>query len=224
MAKPRGSLQVKPGTCGAALASGLRCRAKANAETGRCRHHKPITGGPQSPGWFLKSLSAKGRDAIEKMAADPGLLDPKLPVALHAMSMQELPFELSAENLEMLARKEAADRLGVGIDGVGDQVADLDRYNARVKVFRLTSRAAFQHGEMVGIARKALDAEDVMRGEMLPLMLDFAKMMGTLAKRYMPTEYHARFEADVAASIAATVGRMQSAKHELVDAAQKVGR
>ena len=118
MARPRGSAQIAPGACGAVLASGLRCRLKAKPETGRCGKHKPNIGtGPQSPAWFLKSLSAKGRAVIEQMAADPHLLDPKLPVALHAMSMQELPFELSPDLLAMLAQEEAAQRMGDGFEG-----------------------------------------------------------------------------------------------------------
>lgn len=225
MAKPRGSLQVKPGACGAALASGLRCQAKANPDTGRCFRHKAERDrGPQGAAWFLKSLSAKGRETVERMTADPQLLDVKVPVALHALSMQDLPFELSDRMLAMLAQEEAASRLGVAFEGAAQQVTDLDLHHARVRAYKLTSRAAIDHGEMVGFARKALDAEEVMRGEMLPLMLDLAKMMGAAAKRYIPTELHSRFEADVAAAVAAAVGRMQSAKHELVDAAHKVGR
>lgn len=223
MAKPRASARVRAGACGATLASGLRCQQPAKPETGRCGRHKPAGDRvPDGPGWFIKKLSGDGRAAIDRLVADPQLLDVKVPVALHALSMSELPFNQDAKTVELLAQEEAAQRLGVGIDGVAEQVRDIDRHRARVRLYKLASRAAIDHGEMVGFARKALDAEEVMRGEMLPIMLDFAKLMASAAKRYIPAELHARFEADVAAAIAATVGRMQAAKHELVDAAHKV--
>lgn len=224
MAKPRGSARVKPGACGAQLASGLRCQRPAKPDTGRCGHHKPhVERGPEGPGWFLKKLAGDGRAALNDLVADPQLLDVKVPVALHALAMSELPFSPDPKTVELLAQEEAAQRLGVGVDGVAEQVRDIDRHRARVRLYKLASRAALDHGEMVGFARKALDAEEVMRGEMLPMMLDFSKLVGAAAKRYIPTELHARFDADVAAAIAATVGRMQTAKHELVDAAHKVG-
>ncbi len=225
-----GSTRALPGRCGWPLANGGRCTKKPRQGFERCALHKGVedrerqTKADRTPGSYLKGLAGRGAARLAEMMDDPELLNVRRPAALHAMSLDHVPFDPTPQLLEELARSNAARRLGVNLADLDPAaVAEVDRFEARVRTHKIASRAAADHAEVINQAKRAAGAEEVARAEALPLIVDLAKQLAAIARRYIPADRHEAFAADVAAAVSGSIARLGRVKHELVRQAEELG-
>ena len=165
-----GSTRALPGRCAWPLANGGRCTKKPRQGFERCALHKGVedrerqTKADRTPGSYLKGLAGRGAARLAEMMDDPELLNVRRPAALHAMSLDHVPFDPSPQLLEELARSNAARRLGVNLTDLDPAaVAEVDRFEARIRTHKIASRAAADHAEVINQAKRAAGAEEVAR-------------------------------------------------------------
>lgn len=156
-------------------------------------------------------ISDAGRERIQELLGDPNLLDMNRPAALSTFLVEQVDWEPSGEAVYELA-KAAANR---GRKKKGDEEekepADWQLAAARTKLIAGCFDLLVTHTQVIEKAHKAQETRRILLDQVLPLLLGFAKTVGTLIQDFLTPTQQAQFMAKLDEATAVLVAKVSEA-------------
>jgi len=172
------------------------------------------------PGGGLKlRISDEGRERIQELMDDPGLLDLNRPAAISTFLVKQVEWEPSEEAVYELAKAVAnrgRKRTRKGEEQEEEkEPTDAHLAAARTRLVAGCFELLVTHTQVIEKAHKAQETRRILLDQVLPLLLGFAKTVGTLIQDFMPPLQQAQFMVKLDEATAVLVAKVSEASETI---------
>lgn len=156
-------------------------------------------------------LSEAGRERIQELMEDPGLLDLNRPAAISTFLVEQVDWEPSDEAVYELAKAVANRGRRKKGDEEEREPTDSQLAAARTRLVAGCFDLLVTHTQVIEKAHKAQETRRILLDQVLPLLFGFAKTVGTLIRDFIPPGQQAAFMAKLDEATAVLVARVSEA-------------